>query len=87
MGRLGYSPASFPPLSVTGIMDTRSFRNALGSFATGVTIVSGLDGAGKPVGSTVNSFNSVSLTPPLILFSWRGRPAPARSISASASRL
>jgi len=59
-------------------MDTRSFRNALGNFATGVTIVSGLDEAGKPVGSTVNSFNSVSLTPPLILFSL------ARETSASA---
>lgn len=59
-------------------MDTRAFRNALGSFATGVTIVSGLDEAGKPVGSTVNSFNSVSLTPPLVLFSL------ARETSASA---
>ncbi len=59
-------------------MDTRTFRNALGSFATGVTIVSGLDAAGKPVGSTVNSFNSVSLAPPLVLFSL------ARETSASA---
>lgn len=46
-----------------------SLRAALGRFATGVTIVTtrALDGA--PVGLTVNSFNSVSLTPPLVLWS------------------
>jgi len=45
------------------------FRSALGMFATGVTIVTALDGAGKPVGVTANSFNSVSLDPPLVLWS------------------
>ncbi len=49
--------------------DPRSFRNALGSFATGVTIITGLTRDGDPVGATVSSFNSVSLDPPLILFS------------------
>ncbi|WBU54671.1 flavin reductase family protein [Paracoccus sp. SCSIO 75233] len=46
----------------------RAFRDALGSFATGVTIVTitGPDGA---AGMTVNSFTSVSLVPPLILWS------------------
>jgi len=49
--------------------DTRGFRNALGSFATGIAVVTTLGGEGRPLGLTVNSFNSVSLTPPLILWS------------------
>lgn len=45
------------------------FRNALGSFATGVTIVTtALDGK-RPVGVTASSFNSVSIDPPLVLWS------------------
>lgn len=47
----------------------RAFRDALGTFATGVTIVTTLDSAGDPVGVTASSFNSVSLDPPLILWS------------------
>jgi flavin reductase (DIM6/NTAB) family NADH-FMN oxidoreductase RutF len=50
--------------------DSRKFRDALGCFATGVTIISGLSETGIPVGSTVNSFSSVSLDPPLVLFSF-----------------
>jgi flavin reductase (DIM6/NTAB) family NADH-FMN oxidoreductase RutF len=45
------------------------FRAALGMFATGVTIVTARDAAGVPVGLTANSFNSVSLAPPLVLWS------------------
>ena len=45
------------------------FRAALGMFATGVTIVTTRDAAGKPIGVTANSFNSVSLSPPLVLWS------------------
>jgi len=45
------------------------FRNALGQFATGVTIVTTIDAEGKPVGVTASSFNSVSLDPPLVLWS------------------
>ena len=48
---------------------TRQFRNALGSFTTGVTIVTTTDNNGTPFGLTVNSFASVSLDPPLILWS------------------
>ena len=44
------------------------FRAACGKFATGVTIVTGMDENKKPVGVTVNSFSSVSLDPPLVLF-------------------
>lgn len=49
--------------------DQRAFRNALGCFATGVTVVTTTAPDGSPVGITVNSFNSVSLDPPLVLFS------------------
>ena len=45
------------------------FRLALGMFATGVTIVTARDAAGTRVGLTANSFNSVSLSPPLVLWS------------------
>lgn len=50
-------------------IDPREFRNALGTFATGVTIVTTHDRAGSDVGVTANSFNSVSLDPPLVLWS------------------
>lgn len=49
--------------------DPKSFRKALGAFTTGVTIVTTRDASGKDVGLTANSFNSVSLDPPLILWS------------------
>jgi len=45
------------------------FRNALGMFATGVTIVTARTPEGQLVGLTANSFNSVSLAPPLVLWS------------------
>ena len=45
------------------------FRAALGMFATGVTIVTARGADGTPVGLTANSFNSVSLAPPLVLWS------------------
>ena len=51
--------------------DTRALRNALGRFGTGVTIVTCVDGDGQPVGLTANSFNSLSLDPPLVLWSLR----------------
>src|SRR6056300_1383020 len=44
-------------------------RAALSEFATGVTIVTTAQADGTPVGLTVNSFNAVSLTPPLVLWS------------------
>jgi flavin reductase (DIM6/NTAB) family NADH-FMN oxidoreductase RutF len=53
-------PPSFSP---------QEFRAALGMFATGVTIVTARTADGKVVGLTANSFNSVSLTPPLVLWS------------------
>ncbi|MEO1398009.1 MAG: flavin reductase [Pseudomonadota bacterium] len=47
----------------------RAFRDALSAFATGVTIITTRDDGGEPVGMTASSFNSVSLDPPLILWS------------------
>lgn len=47
--------------------DPRTLRDALGCFATGVTVVTTRDPAGNPVGLTANSFTSVSLDPPLLL--------------------
>jgi flavin reductase (DIM6/NTAB) family NADH-FMN oxidoreductase RutF len=51
--------------------DPQEFRAALGLFATGVTIVTARTADGVPVGLTANSFNSVSLNPPLVLWSLR----------------
>jgi flavin reductase (DIM6/NTAB) family NADH-FMN oxidoreductase RutF len=42
-------------------------RNAMGQFATGVTVVTALDASGAPVGCTVSAFSSLSLDPPLVL--------------------
>ncbi|WP_077037670.1 flavin reductase family protein [Pelomonas sp. KK5] len=47
----------------------REFRDALGSFATGVTVITARAADGSPVGLTANSFNSVSLDPPMVLWS------------------
>ncbi len=49
--------------------DPRAFRQALGSFATGVTIITTRTADGEAMGLTVNSFNSVSLDPPMVLWS------------------
>jgi len=49
----------------------QALRRALGRFATGVTIVTCVGHDGKPAGLTVNSFNSLSLDPPLVLWSLR----------------
>ena len=48
-------------------VEEQRFRQALGHFATGVTIVTVRDADGQPQGLTANSFTSVSLTPPLVL--------------------
>jgi flavin reductase (DIM6/NTAB) family NADH-FMN oxidoreductase RutF len=49
--------------------DERAFRDALSVFPTGVAVVTALSDAGERLGLTVSSFNSVSLSPPLVLFS------------------
>ena len=52
-------------------MDERHFRNALGRFVTGVTVITTRTGEGKLEGLTANSFSAVSLVPPLVLWSLR----------------
>lgn len=54
---------------MSGSIDAKQFRQALGAFTTGVTIVTTVDEAGNDVGVTANSFNSVSLDPPMVLWS------------------
>lgn len=51
--------------------DTLSLRQALGTFATGVTVVTCRGADGQAVGLTVNSFSALSLEPPLVLWSLR----------------
>lgn len=50
-------------------IDPRDLRNALGTYGTGVTIITATAADGKPYGITCNSFASVSLNPPLVLWS------------------
>jgi len=57
------------PLTYMSGSEPRILRDALGCFGTGVTIVTTMNGEGEPIGLTANSFTSVSLDPPLILFS------------------
>ena len=64
--------------------DARDYRNALGTFATGVTIITARDRAGRLAGLTVNSFSSVSLDPPLVLWS-QSRAAPSLRIFQEAA--
>jgi flavin reductase (DIM6/NTAB) family NADH-FMN oxidoreductase RutF len=59
------APAQTPPPSFS----SDEFREALGMFATGVTIVTTRAADGRLVGLTANSFNSASLNPPLVLWS------------------
>jgi flavin reductase (DIM6/NTAB) family NADH-FMN oxidoreductase RutF len=49
-------------------LDLRDLRNALGQFATGVTVVTAAGANGRRVGVTANSFTSLSLEPPLVLW-------------------
>jgi len=50
-------------------LDGRELRNALGRFATGVCLITAVSDEGEPLALTANSFSSVSLDPPLVLWS------------------
>ncbi len=50
-------------------VDPAQFRQLLGRFATGVTVITARDASGRPHGMTANSLSSVSLEPPLLLLS------------------
>ena len=61
--------AALKPKSAVNLFDSRAFRHALGHFPTGVAIVTTRTPEGRPVGLTINSFASLSLEPPLIMWS------------------
>ena len=63
--------------------DSRTLRDALGCFATGVTVVTCLSDGGTPAGLTVNSFTSVSLDPPLLLVCLAKQAASAGPLIAA----
>jgi flavin reductase (DIM6/NTAB) family NADH-FMN oxidoreductase RutF len=60
-------PADASPREYRSGSDPRTLRDALGCFATGVTVVTCFDADAQPFGFTANSFTSVSLDPPLLL--------------------
>ena len=65
--------------------DSRELRQVLGSFVTGVTVITTVDAQGQRHGLTVNSFSSVSLDPPLILWS-QSLTAPSHPVFRDAER-
>lgn len=77
------SDPATPPLSDVDPADLPALRGALGRFATGVTVITARGFDGAPAGFTANSFNSVSLDPPLILWSL-ARNSPSLGIYRAA---
>ena len=78
-GSRGLPPGPSSPL------DGRHLRHALGRFATGVTVVTCRNAEGGFVGLTVNSFNSLSLQPPLVLWSLREHSPNQKAFLAAAN--
>lgn len=73
------APNSETPEIMTDSADNRALKKTLGRYPTGVTVVTARRGDGEPVGLTVNSFTSVSLDPPLILWCL-GNESPNRPV-------
>ncbi|HYO39064.1 MAG TPA: flavin reductase [Nocardioidaceae bacterium] len=65
--------------------DPRDLRRALGQYATGVTVVTTVDADGRPFGMTANSFTSVSINPPLVL--WAAAKSSPSLVAFEASEL
>src|SRR2546423_12091788 len=65
----GERPGPIPVVTDMSGVDPAQFRQLLGRFATGVTVLTTRDQAGRPVGMTASSVASVSLEPPLVLVS------------------
>ncbi len=72
-------------MALEPVFDVRALRSALGRFATGVTIITTVDAQGVPVGLTANSFNSLSLDPPLVLWSLRRSSPSVEAFGSCAS--
>ena len=66
-----HAPVPGVPELAAAELGPDELRQALGRFVTGVTIVTCRDTQGVPVGLTANSFNALSLDPPLVLWSLR----------------
>lgn len=64
-------------------IDQRGFRRALSQFATGVAVITARDTNGSVVGMTMSSFNSLSLDPPLVLFSVDRRAMSLKAMLAA----
>jgi flavin reductase (DIM6/NTAB) family NADH-FMN oxidoreductase RutF len=80
------SPESSVPRAApeAAAIDPRDLRRALAGFPTGVTVITARTAAGQLAGVTVNSFCSVSLAPPLLLWCL-SKTAPSRSVFTEAS--
>lgn len=63
--------------------DSSYFRSALGRFATGVTVVTAQDTSGQALGLTISSFNSVSLDPPMIVWSLAKKASSLKAFMAA----
>ena len=63
--------------------DPRALRNAFGRFATGVAIITCVDAEGRSIGLTANSFTSLSLDPPLVLWSLRSASPSVPAFAAA----
>src|SRR3712207_8714985 len=68
-----------PHMRIHKINDPRHLRQALGRFATGVTVITTRTPNGKLEGLTANSFSAVSLDPPFVLWSFRRNAASPQS--------
>lgn len=64
-------------------VDSRTFRKALGCFATGINVVTTKAGDGAPLGVTISAFSSVSLEPPIVLFCLDKRNANVESFQSA----
>lgn len=80
-------PAAVPPVlsaeTTEALVSPQRLREALGRFATGVTIVTCLDAEWGRVGLTANSFNALSLDPPLVLWSLRRQSSQLAAFARS----
>ncbi|MPS30078.1 flavin reductase [Pigmentiphaga sp.] len=72
-------------MASSNTIDALQLRRALGTFVTGVTVITTLDAQGRRYGLTANSFSSVSLDPPLILWSL-SNTAPSFPVFQAAER-
>jgi flavin reductase (DIM6/NTAB) family NADH-FMN oxidoreductase RutF len=71
-------------MTTAAAVDPRAFRHALGQFATGVAVITAQSADASPVGMTMSSFNSVSVDPPLILFSIDRRSSSLQAMTEAA---